>query len=184
MAVTRRLKDANDVSELAIATTQLTGGSNGDFLVRQAGDWSGANAEFIRDTYRGITYHQMQVACTAVDGALPRTDDWEEVFRFVGPGYPGSARMRPPLSSNYIWAYVATTADELIEVDVRVDNTSIFTSGNTLKIQSWTQFDDASQLYVDGSNTLLADSISVHVRLNSGATGGAGLIIGFHYYIP
>lgn len=75
-------------------------------------------------------------------------------------------------------------SDEVIEVDVRADNTSIFISDKTLKIQPSTQFDDASQEYVDGSNTLLADSISVHVRLIPGATGGAGLIIGFHYYIP
>lgn len=173
MAVTRRLKDANDVSELAIATTQLTGGSNGDFLVRQGGDWSGASPQVSRSGLR-LVYIPYQVACTAVDGALPRTDDWEEVFRWPSPGGMRLADVSPPVS-----AWVKTPADEPIDIDIRVDGTSIFAGDtDTLTINASANSDNNTAVLDTGAeNTQLVNTLSVHVRLDSGATGGAGLII-------
>lgn len=180
MAITRRLKDANDESQLEIATTQLVGGSNGSMLVRDAGVWTPFALDDLRDQYPGIVYHYFQIQCVPEGELLPRTDDWVRVATFINPAYPQPARLRARTSNAYIWAFTSTPASMQIEIDIHVEGTSIFTIDDHLVILEGKYFDDASGMFVDDEPSI-ADVISVFVRMSTIATGGEGLRVGFHY---
>lgn len=145
MAITRRLKDANDVSELAIATTQLTGGSNGDIIVKAAGDWSAKSSTlhhlgFLQSSDPGAVGAGVRwVDTTSSPYVLKIRNAGDTAWETIGGGGGGGMSIGGAVSSG--------TAGSVLFVDgsgnLAQDNGNFFydASGNQLKLTAGTATD-------------------------------------------